>query len=34
MVITEEINGTGFYKPGTQELVQKHPRGLDAYRRI
>jgi len=28
MVITEEINGTGFYQPGTQELVQKHPCGL------
>jgi hypothetical protein len=34
MVITEEINGTGFYQPGTQELVQKYPHVLDAYRRI
>jgi hypothetical protein len=25
MVTTEEINGTGFYQPGTQELVRKHP---------
>jgi hypothetical protein len=31
-VITEEINGTGEYKPQHKHRDQNHPHGLDAYR--
>jgi uncharacterized FlaG/YvyC family protein len=32
MVITEEINGMGEYRPQTRRSKTQHSRGLDAYR--